>query len=246
MHKMLIQKFGGTSVGSAERMKNVAQLIADGKRKIVVLSAISGTTNSLLEISNYFYRKNTSGALELVISLEQKYNEIIAALYATETTKKEAQEQIKAIFDYIRAFADDVFTPFEEKAIVAQGELISTTLFSLYLQENKENSLLLPALDFMRIDQNGEPDTVFIAQNLKKLFEQNHDVQIFVTQGFICRNHFGEIDNLERGGSDYTASLIGVATQASEIQIWTDIDGMHDNDPRFVEGTHPVPMLHFE
>ncbi|MDR2853756.1 MAG: aspartate kinase [Prevotellaceae bacterium] len=246
---MLVQKFGGTSVGSAERMKSVAHLIADGQRKLVVLSAMSGTTNSLLEISACFSQNDTQGALVLVQSLEQRYNAVIDALYATDDTKKEAQAQIQAIFNYIRAFADDVFTPFEEKTIVAQGELISTTLFSLYLQENSAESgvcALIPALDFMRIDQNGEPDMDFIAANLKKILAAQPDTQIFVTQGFICRNNFGEIDNLQRGGSDYTASLVGAAVGATEIQIWTDIDGMHDNDPRYVEGTHPVPMLSFD
>lgn len=243
---MKVLKFGGTSVGTAMRMKDVAKLINDDKPKIIVLSAMSGTTNSLVEISDYFYKNNTSGALERVNMLEQKYDEVIEELYDSEKYKQEAKSIISGHFDFIRSFSKSVFTLFEEKAILAQGELISTAMFQLYLQEQGANSVLLPALDFMRIDKSGEPDTLFITENLNKLLNEQPDTTIYITQGFICRNFYGEIDNLERGGSDYTASLLGAAIKAEEIQIWTDIDGMHNNDPRFVENTRPVPFLHFE
>lgn len=243
---MKVLKFGGTSVGTAMRMKDVAKLINDDKPKIIVLSAMSGTTNSLVEISDYFYKNNTSGALERVNMLEQKYDEVIDELYDSEKYKQEAKSIISGHFDFIRSFSKSVFTLFEEKAILAQGELISTAMFQLYLQEQGANSVLLPALDFMRIDKSGEPDTLFITENLNKLLNEQPDTTIYITQGFICRNFYGEIDNLERGGSDYTASLLGAAIKAEEIQIWTDIDGMHNNDPRFVENTRPVPFLHFE
>ncbi|MDR1584949.1 MAG: aspartate kinase, partial [Prevotellaceae bacterium] len=166
--------------------------------------------------------------------------------YSTPDAKHDAKEIIKSHFNYIRSFSKSVFTLFEEKAILAQGELLSTSMFHLYLQEKGEDSVLLPALNFMRIDKNAEPDTVGIAELLKKELDQCPDKELYITQGFICRNFYGEIDNLQRGGSDYTASLIGAAVHAEEIQIWTDIDGMHNNDPRYVEGTKPVPMLHFE
>ncbi len=244
--KMKVLKFGGTSVGSAARMKDVAKLICDGDRKIVVLSAMSGTTNSLVEISDYFYKSNTTGAIERINVLEQKYMEIIEELYTTDKYKQETTLIIKSIFEYLRSFSKSVFTLFEEKAILAQGEMLSTNMFQLYLLENNENSALLPALEFMRIDKNSEPDTAYIADNLEKQIQANPNHTIYITQGYICRNFYGEIDNLQRGGSDYTASLIGAAIKASEIQIWTDIDGMHNNDPRFVEGTKPVPFLHFE
>jgi aspartate kinase len=167
-------------------------------------------------------------------------------LFSTNEYKSEAKLVLKKIFDYLNSFSKSVFTLFEEKTILAQGELISTAMFQLYLQEIGENSVLLPALEFMLIDKNAEPDESFIAENLAKQLAKYPDKMIYLTQGFICRNSYGEIDNLQRGGSDYTASLIGAAVNADEIQIWTDIDGMHNNDPRFVEGTNPVPVLHFE
>ena len=243
---MKVLKFGGTSVGSAARMRDVAKLICDGDQKIVVLSAMSGTTNSLVEISDYLYKNNTAGALERIISLEQKYFEVIDELYSTQEYKSEGKVVLKAHFDFLRSFSKSVFTLFEEKAILAEGELLSTTLFQLYLKETGENSALLPALEYMRIDKNAEPDTNYIAENLAKQLELQPDKTIYITQGFICRNIYGEIDNLQRGGSDYSASLIGAAVLADEIQIWTDIDGMHNNDPRIVDGTRPVPVLHFE
>ncbi|MDX9918559.1 MAG: aspartate kinase [Paludibacter sp.] len=243
---MKVLKFGGTSVGSASRMKDVAQLICDGEQKIVVLSAMSGTTNSLVEISDYFYKNNSAGALERINALEQKYYDVIEDLYSTEIYKNESKAIIKTHFEYLRSFSKSVFTLFEEKAILAQGELLSTNMFHLYLLEKGEDSALLPALDYMRIDKNSEPDTAFIAENLEKQLSLQADKMIYITQGYICRNFYGEIDNLQRGGSDYSASLIGAAIKSEEIQIWTDIDGMHNNDPRFVEGTKPVPYLHFE
>ncbi len=243
---MKVLKFGGTSVGSAARMKDVAKLICDGEQKIVVLSAMSGTTNSLVEISDYFYKNNTSGALEKINALEQKYIDVISELYVSIDYKAEATKIIKSHFEYLRSFSKSVFTLFEEKAILAQGELLSTAIFQLYLKETGENSALLPALEYMRIDKNSEPDTAYIAENLEKQLQAQPDKMIYITQGYICRNFYGEIDNLQRGGSDYSASLVGAAIKAEEIQIWTDIDGMHNNDPRFVEGTKPVPYLHFD
>jgi len=243
---MKVLKFGGTSVGSAARMKDVAKLICDGEQKIVVLSAMSGTTNSLVEISDYLYKTNNAGALEKINALEQKYADVVEELYSTEKYKSEAKTELKSHFEYLRSFSKAVFTLFEEKAVLAEGEMLSTAMFQLYLQEIGENSTLLPALEYMRIDKNAEPDTNFIAENLAKQLELQPDKMIYITQGFICRNIYGEIDNLQRGGSDYTASLVGAAVKASEIQIWTDIDGMHNNDPRIVEGTKPVPVLHFE
>jgi aspartate kinase len=227
-------------------MKDVAKLICDGNQKIVVLSAMSGTTNSLVEISDYIYKNNSSGALEKVNSLLQKYYLVIEDLYNSAEYKAEARTIIETHFEYMRSFSTSVFTLFEEKAILAQGELLSTMMFQLYLQEIGENSALLPALEYMRIDKNSEPDTAFISENLEKQLKAQPDKMIYITQGYICRNFYGEIDNLQRGGSDYSASLIGAALKAEEIQIWTDIDGMHNNDPRFVEGTKPVPYLHFE
>lgn len=243
---MKVLKFGGTSVGSAQRMKDVAKLICDGNQKIVVLSAMSGTTNSLVEISDYLYKKNPDGANEVINQLARKYEKHAEELYATDEYKQKAGELIKSHFDYIRSFTKDLFTLFEEKVILAQGELISTGMMNLYLNECGVKSVLLPALDYMRTDKNAEPDPVYIKEKLSKLLEANSDARLYITQGYICRNAYGEIDNLQRGGSDYSASLIGAAIQAEEIQIWTDIDGMHNNDPRYVEHTTPVRHLLFE
>ncbi len=243
---MKVLKFGGTSVGSAERMKQVAKLIMNGEKNLVVLSAMSGTTNSLVEIADYFYKNNTAGALEKINMLEHQYTDVINELYEKTEYKTKSTEIVHSIFDYLRSFSKHVFTIFEEKAILAQGELLSTNMFQLYLEEIGANSTLLPALDYMRIDKNSEPDTAFITESLSSILAENPEKDIYITQGYICRNFYGEIDNLQRGGSDYSASLIGAAIKAKEIQIWTDIDGMHNNDPRYVEGTKPVPMLHFE
>ncbi|MDE7389304.1 MAG: aspartate kinase [Muribaculaceae bacterium] len=243
---MNVLKFGGTSVGSAERIKEVAKLVTKRGKNIIVLSAMSGTTNTLVEISDYLYKKNVDGAKETVNLLESKYRDVIEALYSKEESREEARKEIKAIFNYIRSLSKDIFTLFEEREILAQGELISTTLLNIYLHEQGVESVLLPALDFMRTDKNSEPDTAYIRSRLTALLEKYADAPIYLTQGYICRNAYGEVDNLQRGGSDYTASLIGAAIGANEIEIWTDIDGMHNNDPRYVADTKPVSELHFE
>lgn len=245
---MIIQKFGGTSVGSAARMRDVAKLINDGQKKIVVLSAMSGTTNTLVEIADYLYKKNSVSANEVINTLEHKYIGVVEELYSTDEYKKKATEALKFHFDTLRSLSkNNFFTVFEEKITLAQGEQMSTAMMNLYLNEMGVKSNLLPALDYMRIDKNEEPDVAYIREHLPKEIEKlPSDTVIYITQGYICRNAYNEIDNLKRGGSDYSASLIGAAIGAKEIQIWTDIDGMHNNDPRFVEGTKPVATLHFE
>ncbi len=243
---MKVLKFGGTSVGSAQRIKDVASLVRQRGKNIIVLSAMSGTTNQLVEISGYLYNHNIDGARECINPLEQKYMGVIDELYSSEDYKQKAREVVGACLDYIRAFTKEVFTLFEEKAILSQGELMSTNMMNLYLQEQGVNSVLLPALDFMRLDKNSEADSHYIREKLTKILDEHKDADLYITQGFICLNAYGEIDNLERGGSDLTASLIGAAIKAEEIEIWTDIDGMHNNDPRFVEKTDPVRNLHFE
>ncbi len=240
-------KFGGTSVGSPERMKDVASLITkSGEPVFVVLSAMSGTTNSLVEISDYLYKKNPEGANDIINRLEKTYMKHVDELYSTEKWKNETKEFLQNEFNYLRSFTKDLFTSFEEKSIVAQGEIMSTNMVTNYLKECGYNAVLLSALDFMRTDKNAEPDSAYIREKLLKLLEQNPGQQVYITQGFICRNAYGEIDNLQRGGSDYTASLVGAAINADEIQIWTDIDGMHNNDPRVVDKTEAVRQLHFE
>lgn len=244
---MKVMKFGGTSVGSPERMKGVASLVTEsGEPTFIVLSAMSGTTNSLVEISDYLYKKNPEGANEVINNLEKKYMQHVEELYSTEEMKNTTREFLQGEFNYLRSFTKDLFTSFEEKSIVAQGEIMSTNMVVNYLKEQGVKAVLLSALDFMRTDKNAEPDPQYIKEKLAAIMEQNQGYQIYITQGFICRNAYGEVDNLQRGGSDYTASLIGAALPADEIQIWTDIDGMHNNDPRVVEHTEAVRQLNFE
>ncbi|MBR4238368.1 MAG: aspartate kinase [Prevotella sp.] len=244
---MKVMKFGGTSVGSPERMKSVAQLITDsGESTFVVLSAMSGTTNALVEISDYLYKKNPEGANEIINNLEKKYMQHVEELYSTDEYKQKSIDFLHSEFDYLRSFTKDIFTSFEEKSIVAQGEIISTNMMTNYLQEIGVKAVLLSALDFMRTDKNAEPDPQYIKEKLSAIMNDNEGYQIYITQGFICRNAYGEVDNLQRGGSDYSASLIGAALPAEEIQIWTDIDGMHNNDPRVVDKTEAVRQLNFE
>ena len=244
---MKVMKFGGTSVGSPERMKGLASLVTEsGEPTFIVLSAMSGTTNSLVEISDYLYKKNPEGANEVINNMEKKYMQHVAELYSTEEMKNTTRAFLQGEFNYLRSFTKDLFTSFEEKSIVAQGEMMSTNMVVNYLKEQGVKAVLLSALDFMRTDKNAEPDPQYIKEKLAAIMEQNQGYQIYITQGFICRNAYGEVDNLQRGGSDYTASLIGAALPADEIQIWTDIDGMHNNDPRVVEHTEAVRQLNFE
>lgn len=243
---MKILKFGGTSVGSAERIQALVKLVVNNEPKIVVLSAMSGTTNSLVEISEALYKKETAKANELINKLEEKYRKEISLLYKSEEFLRKAGDLITNHFNYLRAFTLDMFTANEEKAVLAQGELLSTAMFHFYLSEINVKSVLLPALNFMRIDENEEPDLKYIETNLQSELKKYPGEILFITQGYICRNAFGEIDNLKRGGSDYTASIIGAALYSEEVQIWTDIDGMHNNDPRFVNKTHPINELSFD
>jgi aspartate kinase len=239
-------KFGGTSVGNPDRMKALIPLINDDEKKIVVLSAMAGTTNSLVEIADLLYADNINEASVKNNSLRAKYHLVVEDLFDTESFKKEGHDLIDSHFEYIRNFTLRVFTKLQEKAILAQGELISTSLFHLLLKERNIGSTLLPALSFMRIDKDGEPDSFYIEENIKRELKNYPDENIIITQGFICRNAYGEIDNLKRGGSDFTASLIGAAVNASEIQIWTDINGFHNNDPRFVDDTKVIRDLSFD
>ena len=244
---MKVMKFGGTSVGSPARMKEVTKLVTkSGEPVFVVLSAMSGTTNSLVDISNYLYKKNADGANDVINQLEQKYLKHVDELYQTDAMKEKTGEFIKSEMNYLRSFTKELFTSFEEKSIIAQGEMMSTNMVVNYMQEQGIKAVLLNALDFMRTDKNSEPDPAYIKEKLGALLEKNEGQQVYITQGFICRNAYGEVDNLQRGGSDYTASLIGAAIDAEEIMIWTDIDGMHNNDPRIVDKTQPVHQLHFE
>ena len=241
-----IMKFGGTSVGNPDRMRALIPLITGNERKVVVLSAMAGTTNNLVEITDLLYDENVNEASAKIEALREKYHQVVQKLYSTAAFKKSGRELIDSHFDYINNFTLRVFTKQQEKAILAQGELISTSLFQHLLQERKIKSVLLPALSFMRIDKDGEPDYFYITENINRELEKYDSESIIITQGFICRNAYGEIDNLKRGGSDYSASIIGAALKVKEIQIWTDISGFHNNDPRFVENTRVIRELSFD
>ncbi len=241
-------KFGGTSVGSAQRMKDVTKLITSNtETTLVVLSAMSGTTNALLEIADYLYKRNNDGALDKILQLELKYKATIDELYTEEAYKQKGLALLKERFDILRDIAHSrkLFSSIEEKIIVAQGERTSTALVCNYMQEQGIDAVLLDAFAFMKTDKNEEPDMTFIKEHALKTLEEAGSHKVYITQGFICMNAYGEIDNLKRGGSDYSASILGAAVNASVIEIWTDIDGMHNNDPRFVEGTTPVKSLNF-
>ena len=245
---MQVWKFGGTSVGKPERMHAIKNLITeDGNRKIVVLSALSGTTNALISIGESLKTNNDAEAVEKINTLYAHYEEFIKELYATPEGLAKGKTIIENEFSFVRSLVSiKPFSLKQEKEIVAEGELLSTQMFEAFLQEKGVKSALLPALDFMLIDADNEPVLKFTEEKLGAILSQLTDRQIFVTQGFICRNPRGEVDNLKRGGSDYTATLIGGAIVAEEVQIWTDIDGMHNNDPRIVKKTFPIRELTFE
>jgi aspartate kinase len=243
---MKVLKFGGTSVGSPERMKKLLDIIDPSQRQIVVLSAVSGTTNNLVEIGQAYLAGDKDKAAKLIHVLKDKYEVFIKELFANPEYLEQGKEVIDYHFALLSNLANDLFTPIEDKIILAQGELLSTTLYHVYLKEIGVPSVLLPALDFMKTDDDSEPIVDHITEYLTPLLDKHPSNNLFITQGYICRNVFGEIDNLRRGGSDYTASLIGAGIRSEEVQIWTDIDGMHNNDPRIVKGTKPIAQLSFD
>lgn len=243
---MKVLKFGGTSVGSVENMRAVMQLITDGNQKLVVLSAMSGTTNSLVEIANYLKKKNKDSAREVISQLEQKYQKVINDLFETSEKKEKGKLMVGEIFQTIKSITSREFNEVGENTIVAQGEMLSTGLFTELMLENGHKCVNLPALDFMKIDSDKTADSDFIQKNIQKILQESEVADYYITQGFICRNADGEIDNLQRGGSDYTATLVGAAIDSEEVEIWTDIDGFHNNDPRFVENTTKIDQLSFD
>ena len=243
---MKILKFGGTSVGSPQRMVRLLDIIDPAERQVIVLSAVSGTTNSLVEISDHLLAGDTALAQERIHALHAAYRDFVAELLPSEEYREQGEALLERYFSLLMALANSSFGAAEQKVVLAQGELLSTGLYHLYLQSIGIPSVLLPALDFMQMDADNEPDIPFASQHLQPLLDRYPDNNLFITQGYICRNHSGGIDNLRRGGSDYTASLIGAALLAEEVQIWTDIDGMHNNDPRIVNGTRPIARLSFD
>ncbi|MFO7575409.1 MAG: aspartate kinase [Bacteroidales bacterium] len=243
---MKVLKFGGTSVGSAGRMRELKKLVCDGEPKLLVLSAMAGTTNSLVEISELIKTGRIEAARNHLDELRGKYDGVINDLFDNADYADLASVVVNTHFNQIAGIKTDAFTTADEKNILACGEMISTALFDLYLRKSDINSILIPALNFMRIDKDGEPDYYYIKENLNRELEECTDAEIIITQGFICRNAAGEVDNLKRGGSDYTASIIGAVLKAEEIQIWTDISGFHNNDPRYVEGTSVLRELSFD
>lgn len=243
---MKVLKFGGTSVGSVESMKNVANLISDDTPKIVVLSATAGTTDHLVKIAAHLFNRDIERAHDEITKLEFKFIDFMSELLTDKGTRQQAIDYILDRFRTIWDYTKKTFTSADEKEILAQGELISTALMSFYLKEQRINNVLLCAFDFMRTNEEGEPDLEYIERKLGNILEQHKGISLFITQGFICKNAYNETDNLKRGGSDYTASLVGAAIHAEEIQIWTDIDGMHNNDPRIVAHTQSVKHLSFE
>ena len=244
---MKVLKFGGTSVGTPERMQHVARLISrEAGKKIVVLSAVSGTTNTLVRISEYLRAGEEHKAAIAVDDLYGQYKEFVRNLLEQAEERKQAEEVLEEHFNFLKNLRQTGFTTLEEKEVLAQGELLSTRLFHLYLREQQIEAAFLPALDFMVIDDHKEPVLDKIQERLREQLNNFKDKNVFITQGFICRNHLGHVDNLRRGGSDYSASLIGGVLHAEEVQIWTDISGMHNNDPRIVKNTHPVARLSFD
>ena len=243
---MRVLKFGGTSVGSVENMIQVKDIINDQEKKVVVLSAMSGTTNALVTISELIKEGSAGKASTHIDTLELSYTHTIQELFSDEEIRYDVQEYVQDIFYYLRTAIDKKHDALLYNTIVSYGELLSTYIFSAYLCQEGIKAQLLPALDFMRIDRNNEPDNFYIRQNIHRIIDELPAADIYITQGFICLDVDGNVSNLQRGGSDYTATIIGAAIRAEEVQIWTDIDGFHNNDPRFVENTTPISNLSFD
>ncbi|MEP5338955.1 MAG: aspartate kinase [Algibacter sp.] len=243
---MKVLKFGGTSVGSIENIQNVKNIINDGQKKVIVLSAMSGTTNTLVSVANNIAEKLVNEATETINKLHEKYFTVVDSLLQNETINTDVKDYITGVFNFLLECTYKDYSQALENEIVAQGELLSTYMFNGYLQQEGINSALLSALDFMRIDKAKEPNIEYIKSNLETVLDNTKDAQIYITQGFICLDDNDVVSNLQRGGSDYTATIIGAAILAEEVQIWTDIDGMHNNDPRYVENTRPISNLSFD
>jgi len=242
---MLVYKFGGTSVGSVVNINHVKDIIDNNDRKIVVLSAMSGTTNALIEISNLIKSNKNEVAIERIKTLNENYNTAVYDLLHNKSLRQEVSDYVNMVFKNLIEATKKTYSTQLHNSIVASGELLSTHMFSRFLQQEGFQVVLLPALDFMRIDSNNEPDNFYIKQNLTRLIDSQSEADIYITQGFICLDADGEITNLQRGGSDYTATIIGAAIEADEVQIWTDIDGFHNNDPRFVNDTKTLSYLSY-
>ena len=243
---MKVLKFGGTSVGSIENIKRVKEIITSDGEKIVVLSAMSGTTNALVEISGHIKNRDVLKASESIVILQEKYKQVLNDLFEEISLKQDVGYYIEQIFEFLKECTLEEYSELLYNKIVSRGELLSTYIFTKYLNQEGVNAQLLPALEFMRIDKANDPDEFYIQQNLQRVINEALPAKIYITQGFICLNAFGKIANLQRGGSDYTATIIGAVVKAEEVQIWTDIDGMHNNDPRFVENTHAISNLSFD
>ncbi len=243
---MIIRKFGGTSIASAQRMKAVSEIINDNQNQIIVLSAISGITNKLDTIAKHLYKQEYKLATAQIDLMTIFYKDFSSDLLKDKKLLEEAYNFLDNRNTYLKSFTNKMFNLLQEKALLADGEIVSSTLFQYYLQEQSINSEAISALSFMRIDKNLEPDEFYIEENLKRTIADGNNSKVIITQGYICRNAYGEVDNLKRGGSDYSATLIGAALKADEIQIWTDIDGIHNNDPREVSITQPIKYISFD
>ena len=243
---MKVLKFGGTSVGSIENIRNVKNIITDGEKKVVVLSAMSGTTNTLVAISKHIQEGQPTEALNSINALHSNYNNVVDGLLQDNGLNKKAKDYIADVFRFLAECTNKAYSKEIENAILAQGELLSTFMFNCYLQQEGLSAALLPALDFMKIDRTKDPDMAYIKKEITNVLNNAPDADIYITQGFICLDANGNISNLQRGGSDYSATIIGAVLKAEEVQIWTDIDGMHNNDPRYVENTRPISNLSFD
>ena len=243
---MLVYKFGGTSVGSVTNMNHVKDIISDNKQKVVVLSAMSGTTNTLVEISNHIKTNDLILAKASIDVLNEKYNAVVFELLQDNQLRQEASQYVTETFNTLRTLVEQEYSQLLYNRIVANGELLSTYLFTSFLKQEDYNAVLISALDFMRLDRNNEPDKFYIKQNIHRELERLPNADIYITQGFISLDADGDITNLERGGSDYTATILGAALNAEEVQIWTDIDGFHNNDPRYVNETQALSNLSYD
>ncbi len=243
---MKVLKFGGTSVGSIENIQNVKNIINDGEQKIVVLSAMSGTTNTLVTIASAIENKTPEEGVGITKALQEKYHTVVDQLFNEENLNIDVKNYVNGIFNFLIDLTSENYSLDLANKIVAQGELLSTYMFNAYLKQEGLSAALLPALNFMRIDEAKEPNLSHIKTHLKEEIDNTESADIYITQGFICLDDNDNISNLQRGGSDYTATIIGAAILAEEVQIWTDIDGMHNNDPRCVDGTSPISNLSFD
>jgi len=244
---MKVLKFGGTSVGSPESLVRVKEIVYSQKgATFVVLSAMSGVTNELLQVLDAIKDSDSQKLEALTQVIADKHYHLIHAVLQEESLQQQAIQHVDDVLQRLQGFLQVPEAHNLYSEILTLGELMSTKIFSIVLHQDGVANTWLNATDFMHIDHDDNPSIGPIRTQLEAVLNAHKKTEVYITQGFLCLDKEGDVSNLKRGGSDYSATLIGAAIAAEEVQIWTDIDGFHNNDPRCVEHTKPIAQLTYD